>query len=59
MVQFFRPSSTIPGSCGPAHVEEIVGAVGLELPPEYFRRLVVVKAKLKTALGGPVYEQDR
>ena len=42
-----------------AHIEDTVGAVGLELPAEEIRRLDVVSAGLQTALDGSIFEPDR
>ena len=42
-----------------AHIEDTVGAVGLELPAEEIRRLDVVSAGLQSALDGSIFEPDR
>ena len=49
----------ISGADVPAHIEDTVGAVGLELPAEEIRRLDVVSAGLQTALDGSNFEPDR
>ena len=49
----------ISGADVPAHIEDTVGAVGLELPAEEIRRLDVVSAGLQTALDGSIFEPDR
>ena len=56
-----RPEVTciISGADVPAHIEDTVGAVGLELPVEEIRRLDLVSAGLQTVLDGSVFEPDR
>ena len=49
----------ISGADVPAHIEDTVGAVGLELPAEEIRRLDVVSTGLQTALDGSIFEPDR
>ena len=49
----------ISGADVPAHIEDTVGAVGLELPAEEIRRLDVVSAGLQTALDGSNFDPDR
>ncbi len=49
----------ISGADVAAHIEDTVGAVGLELPAEEIRRLDVVSAGLQTALDGSIFEPDR
>ena len=49
----------ISGADVPAHIEDTVGAVGLELPAEEIRRLDVVSAGLQTALDGSIFEPGR
>ena len=49
----------ISGADVTAHIEDTVGAVGLELPAEEIRRLDVVSAGLQTALDGSIFEPDR
>ena len=49
----------ISGADVPAHIEDTVGAVGLELPAEEIRRLDDVSKGLQTVLDGSVFEPDR
>ncbi len=56
-----RPQVTciISGADVPAHIEDTVGAVNLDLPKEEIRRLDLVSAGLQTVLDGSAFEPDR
>jgi len=49
----------ISGADIPAHIEDTVGSVELELPIEEVRRLDAVSKGLQTVLDGSVFEPDR
>ena len=49
----------ISGADIPAHIEDTVGSVELELPAEEIRRLDGVSKGLQTVLDGSVFEPDR